>query len=87
MESDIVSIKKEQCGSTSTLHCIIKRMVLKNQEAKDALENYIKDFNITKFPGENVPTACLHLNAVARALGNKDLLSNTICKVLEGFSK
>ncbi len=38
---------------------------MKNQEAKDALENYIRDFDITKFPGENVPTACLRLNAVA----------------------
>jgi hypothetical protein len=57
VESDIVSIKKEQ-----------------------------QDFDITKFPGENVPTACLRLNAIARALGDKDLPSNTICKVLEGFS-
>ncbi len=60
---------------------------MKNQEAKDALENYIRDFDITKFPGENVPTACLRLNAVARALGDGDLPSNTIHKVLEGFGK
>jgi hypothetical protein len=59
----------------------------KNQEAKDALANYIKGFDITKFPGENMPTACLRLNAIARALGEKDLPPNTICKVLEGFSK
>jgi hypothetical protein len=65
VESDIISIPKEQRGSISTLRCIIRRMVMKNQEAKDALENYIRDFDITKFPGENVPTACLRLNAVA----------------------
>jgi hypothetical protein len=62
-------------------------MVVKNQEAKDALENYIRDFDITKFPGENVPTACLRLNAVARALGDGNLSSNTIHKVLEDFGK
>ena len=34
---------------------------------------------------ENVPIACLHLNAVAQALGDEDLPSNTIQKVLEDF--
>jgi hypothetical protein len=87
VESNIVSMPRQQRGSITTLRCIIKRMVMINQEAKDALENYIKDFDVTKFPGENVPTACLCLMAVARSLGDGDLPSNTICKVLEGFSK
>ena len=62
-------------------------MVIKNQEARDAFEKYIKDFDITTFPGKNVPTACLRLKAVARSLGNEDLPSNTIRKVLNGFAK
>ncbi len=41
------------------LQCIITRMVVKTQEAKDALESYIKEFNVTKFPGENNPSARL----------------------------
>jgi hypothetical protein len=69
------------------LRCIIKQMVVKNQEAKDALESYIKDFNITNFPGKNVPSACLCLKAVAKALGNNALPSNVIRKVLDGFAK
>jgi hypothetical protein len=84
---DINSIPKHQAGLITTLHCIIKRMVIKNQEAKDALENYIRSFDITKFPGENVPNACLCLKAVAGALGDNDLPTNTIRKVLEGFAK
>jgi hypothetical protein len=87
VESDMVSMPKQQRGVITTLHFIIKRMVVKNQEAKDALEIYIKDFNITKFPGENVPTACLHLKAIARALGDGNLPSNTTRKVLKGFAK
>jgi hypothetical protein len=87
VESNIVSIPKQQCGSITTLRCIIKRMVMKNQEAKDAPKNYIREFDITKFPGENVPTACLCLKAIARALGDDNLPSNTIHKVLEGFGK
>ena len=87
VESDISNIPSSKRGSLTTLRCIIKRMVVKNQESRDALENYIKSFDITKFPGENVPIACLRLKAVAKALGNDDLPKNIIRKVLEGFSK
>jgi hypothetical protein len=87
IKSDIIGIPIQQRGSITTLRCIIKRIVIKNQEAKDALENYIRGFDITKFPGKNVPTACLRFKAMARALGDDDLPSNTICKVLESFGK
>ena len=87
VESDITRIPLHQRGSLTTLRCIIKRMVIKNQEAKDALGNYIRSFDITKFPGENVPTACLRLKAVATSLGENDLPSNIIRKTLEGFGK
>ena len=87
VESDMISIPKHQRGAISTLRCIIRRMVVRNQEARDALGNYIKTFDINKFPGENVPTACLRLKAVARALGPKDLPTNIIRRVLEGFGK
>jgi hypothetical protein len=87
VESDINCIPLRQRGSITTLRCIIKRMVIKNQEAKDSIKNYIQTFDITKFPGENVPTACLSLKAIAKSLGEKDLPSNIIRKVLEGFGK
>ena len=83
VDSDINSIPKHQRGLITTLRCIIKPMVIKNQEAKDALENYIRSFDITKFPGKNVPTACLCLKAIAGALGDNDLPTNIIRKVLE----
>ncbi len=86
VESDLNSVPKNQRGSITTLQCIIKCMVVRNQEARDALETYIETFNITNFPGKNVPTACLRLKAVAHALGHKDLPTNAICKVLEGFA-
>ena len=87
VESDLNSIPRKYHGSLTTLRCIIKRMVVRNQEARDALGNYIKNFDINTFPGENVPTACLRLKAVALALGEKDLPTNTIRRVLEGFGK
>jgi hypothetical protein len=62
-------------------------MVVRNQEARDAFETYFKTFDITKFPGKNIPTACLCLKAIAQALGENDLLTNLVRKVLEGFAK
>jgi hypothetical protein len=62
-------------------------MVIKNQESQDALDSYIKTFDITKFPGENVPIGCLSLKAVARALGDGDLPKNIIRKVFVGYLK
>ena len=67
-------------GSLTTLRCIIKRMVVKNQEARDALEEYLKKFDIGQFPGENVPTACLRLKAVAASLSNDNLPKNVLRK-------
>ncbi len=55
VELGINSIPKPQCGLITTLHCIIKQMVIKNQEAKDVLENYIRSFDITK----SEPTPCV----------------------------
>jgi hypothetical protein len=87
VESDIINVPKHQRGAITTLCCIIKCMVVRNQEARDALGNYIREFDITKFPGENVPIACLCLKAVACALGTRDLPTNTIRRILEGFGK
>jgi hypothetical protein len=68
------------------LRFIIKRMVVRNQEAKDALETYLKTFDITALPREN-PIACLRLKAIAWALGNNDLPKNIVRTILKGFSK
>jgi hypothetical protein len=87
VESDMSGFPKNKQGAITMHCCIIKRMVVKNQEAKDALESYIKEFNITNFLGENVPSACLRLKAVAKALGDNALPSNVIRKVLDGFAK
>ncbi len=62
-------------------------VVVKNQEAHNALETYTNTFDIKVFPREIVPIACVCLKAVAQALGDKCLPTNTICKVLEGFMK
>jgi hypothetical protein len=73
IESDLISIPKTQQGSITTLCCIIKHMVVRNQEARDALENYIKTFDTTKFPGENVPLLACASRLLLVLLGRKTL--------------
>jgi hypothetical protein len=46
VDSDLHGILLHECGSMTTLCCIIKCMVVKNQEACNTLETYIKTFNI-----------------------------------------
>jgi hypothetical protein len=87
VESDLCSLSISQQGSLTTLCYIIKQLVVKNQEARDALKEYLKNFDIRKFSGENVPLACLRLKAVATSLGSNNLPTNVICKLLEGFAK
>jgi hypothetical protein len=60
-------------------------MIVHNQEAWDALEEYVKTFDIRDFPGDNVPTACLKLKAVVAVLGDK-LPSNAVRRILKGFA-
>jgi hypothetical protein len=88
VESDLCSLPISQRGSLTTFCCIIKQLVIKNQEARDALEEHLKTFDIRKFPGENVPLACLCLlKAVVTSLGSNNLSTNVIHKLLEGFAK
>jgi hypothetical protein len=87
VESDLCSLPLSRWGSLTILWDIIKRLVIKNQEARDALEVYLKTFDIRKFPGENVPLACLCLKAVTTSLGSDNLLTNVIHKLLESFAK
>jgi hypothetical protein len=85
VESDLNSLPVNQCGALTMLCFIIKRMVIHNQEAWDALKEYIKTFDICHFPVENVPNACLKLKTVVTVFGDK-LPSNAVCTILESFA-
>jgi hypothetical protein len=85
VESDLKCLPVNQRGAITMLRFIIKRMVISNQEAWDALEECIKTFDIRSFPGQNVPTACLKLKAVVTVLGDR-LPSNAVRTILKGFA-
>ena len=79
---------KDSCqGSLTLLRIIINRVVQSNQESRRSLEEYIRNFDIRKFPGEDVTAASLRIKAVARSLGTTNLPSDIIHRVLEGFAR
>jgi hypothetical protein len=85
VESDLKSLPVIHQGAITMLCFIIKRMLVRNQEAWDALEEYIKAFDICNFSIKNAPTACLKLKAVITVLDDK-LSSNSVCRILKGFA-
>jgi hypothetical protein len=86
VKSDLKCLPPNQQGAVTMLRFIIKRMVIRNQEAWDSLEDYIKVFDIRNNTGKNVPTTCLKLKAIVNVLGDK-LPSNSVHTILEGFAK
>ncbi len=85
MESDLRGLPVNHRCAVAMLRFIIKRLIICNQEAWDALEDYVKTCDICNFLGKNVPTACLKLKAVINVLGNKTPF-NAVCTILEGFA-
>jgi hypothetical protein len=84
--SAISEIENEnEQGSITTLRIIINRIVQSNQESRRAMEEYIKNFDIRLFPGEDVTEACLRIKAIAQSIGTHQLPSDIIHRVLEGF--
>ena len=87
IRSDFDDLPHECKGSISLLRLIINRMVKNNQESRRAMEEFIKTFDIQKFPGEDVTKATLRLKAIAQSLGTNRLPSDIVHRVLEGFAR
>jgi hypothetical protein len=84
VESNLQGLPVNHRGAITMLRSIIKRLIICNQEAWDALKDYVKTFDIRNFPGKNAPTACLKLKAIINVLDDKTP-SNAVCTILEGF--
>ncbi len=87
VKSDFDELPTLQKGAISLLRLIINRMVQNSQESRRAMEEFIKTFDIQKFPGEDVTKASLRIKAVAQSLGTSRLPSDIVHRVLEGFAR
>ena len=84
--SEFDKVEEDEKGSITLLRIIINRIVQSNQESRRAMEEYIKNFDIRRFPGEDVTEACLRIKAIAQSIGTHQLPSDIIHRVLEGFA-
>lgn len=84
--SEFNGLEEDEKGSITFLCIIIDRIVQSNQEARRAMEDYIKSFDIRRFSGEDVTEACLRIKAIAQSIGTNQLPSDIIHRVLEGFA-
>jgi hypothetical protein len=87
VRSDFEELPVDHRGSISLLRIIINRMVRNNQESRRAMEEFIKNFDIQKFPGEDVTKASLRIRAIAQSLGTTKLPADIAHRVLEGFAR
>lgn len=84
--SDVQDVPKLQRGAVTLFYLVVKRVFLRNQEARDLLITWIKEFDLLNFPNQNVSKACLAFKAIVRSVGEKDLPSNTVRCLLTGMS-
>ena len=87
VKADYNKLSEPQRGAATLFKLLISKVIVKSHSAKEALHNYLLLFDITTFVGENVSVAAQKIKAVAEALGPRDLPTNVIKPLLEGFSK
>ncbi len=87
VRSDFNELPDLQKGSISLLRLIINRMVQSSQEARRAMEEFIRNFDIQKFSGKDVTKASLRIKAIAQSLGTNRLPSDIVHRILEGFAR
>ena len=85
VHDDLMELPESEKGAVPMLKLMTNHMVLRNQEYVDALNDYIRTFDIRCFDGENVTTACTQLRAILRALDVYGLPANALRNILAGF--
>jgi hypothetical protein len=84
--SDFDKLPTASRGAVSLFCCMVNHMVTKNKESRRNLEQWLQNFSITSFLGENVTKACLCIKAVVDAIGQDKLPSDVVTRVLNGMS-
>ena len=84
--SDLEELEELQRGAISIFYLITKRMVIRNQEAKDAMLEWFNTFDIRNYDNQDVSGASLRIKAISRALGSSNLPTNAVRRILDGFS-
>ena len=86
VEDTLREVDTNNKGAVTTYFLVTQCLVVQNQEAMDAMLDYLKNFSILNYAGQNVSIACRCIMAIARALQN-DLPPNTVSLILDGFAQ
>ena len=84
--SEMQDVAHHQRGAVSLFFVAVKRVCMRNQEARDLLQTWIKEFSILNFANQDVSKACTAFKAVVRSIGEKDLPDNTVRCLLGGMA-
>ena len=71
VQDDMDELEPEEKGVITQFFFITKRLVVQNQQAINALRNYIDNFSILNYAGQDVTTACGCIKAIAWALDDQ----------------
>jgi hypothetical protein len=82
---DLEGVPPEEMGAVVLYKTMTNHMVLCNQENIDALQEYLRKFDIRNINGENVSVACGQIRAVIRSLEKFGLPANLVRSLLAGF--
>ena len=86
VEDTLREVDTNNKGAVTTYFLVTQCLVVQNQEATDAMLDYLKNFSILNYAGQNVSIACRRIMAIARALQD-DLPPNTVSLILDGFAQ
>ena len=83
---DIQDLDSSANGAITMFKLASNHMVMRNQESIDALQDWLRNFDIRKVKGENVSIASTQVKAVIRALDDFGLPTNALRCILDGFA-
>ena len=75
---DLQDLEPTASGAITMFKIATNHMVLRNQETIDALQEWIRTFDIHTIPGENISVACTQCRAVIRAFESFGLPENAL---------
>ena len=83
---DMKELDRNERGPITTYLSITKHMVTSNAESREAMEAWVRNFNLLNFDGENVSNAVKLCKAAVRSLySSGGIPSNVLSNLLNGF--
>lgn len=87
VHDDLEELPENVKGGVTLFKIMTKHMIMQSQEITDGLHEWIRNFDIRQYDGENITVAVGHCKAVLRALESSGVPTNAPRAFLDGFAK